>query len=224
MYSGAKGQARGQKSRRELIEIAIDCFARFGYQGTSVDRIARTAGVTKGAIYYHFRDKEDLLTAAVADRVEEFEQRVQRACENVDAAAALRRIARVCVDHAKSNDYPRFTITLMVEAIETNHAISDQLREMMRRFRAFLREIIRAGQEEGAFRANVDASAVAAMYTSCVLGAEVQYFQDPERFRFSDSLELFLDQMIGGLGLAGNGGSGDENSPRPAQSNGDQKP
>jgi AcrR family transcriptional regulator len=224
MQAGAKGRARGQKSRRELIEIAIDCFARFGYQGTSVDRIARAAGVTKGAIYYHFRDKEDLLTAAVADRVEEFEQRVQKACENTGAVSALRRIARVCVEHAKSNDYPRFTITLMVEAIETNHAISDQLREMMRRFRAFLREIIRSGQEDGLFRADVDASAAAAMYTSCVLGAEVQYFQDPERFRFSDSLELFLDQMIGGLGAAGNDGSGDQSSQRSAESNGDPKP
>ena len=198
MYSEVKGQARGEKSRRELTEIAIDCFSRFGYQGTSVDRIAKAAGVTKGAIYYHFRDKEDLLTAAVADRVQEFERRVQRSCEGLDAPSALRRIARVCVEHAKSNDYPRFTITLMVEAIDTNHAISNQLREMMRRFRAFLREIIRAGQESGTFRSNIDASAAAAMYTSCVLGAEVQYFQDPERFRFSDSLELFLDQLIDG--------------------------
>ena len=198
MYSEAKGHAKGEKSRRELTEIAIDCFSRFGYQGTSVDRIAKAAGVTKGAIYYHFRDKEDLLTAAVADRVQEFERRVQRSCEGLEAPSALRRIAQVCVEHAKSNDYPRFTITLMVEAIDTNHAISNQLREMMRRFRSFLREIIRSGQESGTFRSNIDASAAAAMYTSCVLGAEVQFFQDPERFRFSDSLELFLDQLIDG--------------------------
>ena len=45
------------------MAIAIDCFARYGYQGTSIDRIASAAGVTKGALYYHFRDKEHLFVA-----------------------------------------------------------------------------------------------------------------------------------------------------------------
>ena len=52
------------------MSAAIDCFARLGYQGTTIDRIARAAGVTKGAVYYHFRDKEELLFAAVKDRVD----------------------------------------------------------------------------------------------------------------------------------------------------------
>ena len=64
--------ARGERSREELTKIAIDCFAKYGYRGTSVDRIARAAGVTKGALYYHFRDKEALLAAAVADRIGAF--------------------------------------------------------------------------------------------------------------------------------------------------------
>jgi len=48
------------------VRAAIDCFARLGYQGTTIDRIARDAGVTKGAVYYHFRDKEELLFETVA--------------------------------------------------------------------------------------------------------------------------------------------------------------
>ncbi|TFH29614.1 MAG: TetR/AcrR family transcriptional regulator, partial [Myxococcales bacterium] len=103
---------RGEKSRHELTRIAIDCFARFGFQGTSIDRIARDAGVTKGAIYYHFKDKEDLLAAAVADRIQEFEQRVEQACAGLGPSGALRRIAEVCVEHARSLDHPRFVVTL----------------------------------------------------------------------------------------------------------------
>jgi AcrR family transcriptional regulator len=199
MQAGAPSSAKGQKSRRELMAIAIDCFARFGFQGSSVDRIARMAGVTKGAIYYHFRDKEDLLAAAVADRIEGFESRVQKACEGVDADQALRRIAEVCLEHAESNDHPRFIITLMIEAIETNEEISAQLRDMMRRFRAFLRNLIKEGQERGVFRADRDARAVAAGYTSWILGAEIQFYQDPENFAFRSALQLFLDQLIADL-------------------------
>jgi AcrR family transcriptional regulator len=196
MQPEARAAGKGERSRRELTEIAINCFARFGFQGTSIDRIARAAGVTKGAIYYHFKDKDDLLGAAVADRIQEFEGRVQRACEGVEASRALRRIAEVCVQHAQSLDHPRFVIKLMAESIDTNDKISAQLREMMRRFRAFLRNLIRQAQERGEFRTGIDAEAVAAAYTSAVLGAEFQFYQDEERFRFVEAIRLFLDQMI----------------------------
>jgi len=208
MQTGAPSTDKGQKSRRELMAIAIDCFARFGFQGSSVDRIARMAGVTKGAIYYHFRDKEDLLAAAVADRIGEFEARVQRACDGADPIQSLRRIAEVCAQHAESNDHPRFIITLMIEAIDTNEAISIQLREMMRRFRGFVRNLIQEGQDAGVLRRERDARAVAAGYVSWILGAEVQYYQDPERFDFRAALGVFLDQLSADLSAATADGDG----------------
>ena len=199
MLPTSRSNGKGERSRRELTLIAIDCFSRFGFQGTSIDRIAKAAGVTKGAIYYHFRDKGDLLAAAVADRIQEFELRIQRTCEGIDPALALRRIAEVCIEHARSLDHPRFVITLMIESIDTNDNISTQLREMMRRFRAFLRNLVRQGQEHGVFRRTVDAEAVAAAYTSSVLGAEIQFYQDQDRFRFTEAIGLFLDQLIGSI-------------------------
>jgi TetR/AcrR family acrAB operon transcriptional repressor len=195
----ARPPRRGDRARRGLTDVAIDCFARYGFQGTSIDRIARAAGLTKGAIYYHFRDKQDLLAAAVDDRIAEFQDRVERACEGLPADRALRRIADVCIEHARSHDHPRFAITLMIETIETNTKVSARLSEMMRRFRAFLRNLVQRGQEQGLFDAAVDPEAVAGAYTSCILGAEVQYYQDPRRFRFEDSVHAYIDQLIAGL-------------------------
>lgn len=193
---------RGDDARVDLKETAIDCFARYGYQGTSIDRIAREAGVTKGAIYYHYKDKGDLLAAAVADRVADFEDRVQRACQNMGAEEALRRVVAVCVEHAISNDRPRFAIKLMVEAIDTNDPLLDAMRGMMRRFRAFLRNIVRAGQDEGLFRGTVDAGAIAATITSTVIGAETQYYLDPDRFRLDETLQTFVNQLCSDLRAA----------------------
>src|ERR1700752_3058201 len=91
--------ARGDRSRRELISVAIDCFARFGYQGTSIDRISRSAGVTKGALYYHFKDKEALLFGALDDRIGGFEGVVvERATRLRDPIAARSAAAGICVD------------------------------------------------------------------------------------------------------------------------------
>src|SRR6478736_4473432 len=105
------------RARKELMAIAIDCFARYGYQGTSIDRIATAAGVTKGALYYHFRDKEELLFEAVKDRIAEFEERVVGSVTPItDPAGALAEIGRVCARIATKNNLRRFILTLMVEA------------------------------------------------------------------------------------------------------------
>jgi AcrR family transcriptional regulator len=196
MIRQERSSVRAEKSRRELTEIAINCFARYGFQGSSVDRIARMAGVTKGAIYYHFRDKEDLLAAAVRDRIGEFEARVQNACANLGPAESLRRIADVCIEHAESNDHPRFVMSIMIEAIDTNDEISSQLRDMMRRFRAFLRNLIKQGQATGAFRSDACPDEIAAAYTSSVLGAEAQFYQDPEAFVLRHTLKPAIERLM----------------------------
>src|ERR1700752_940810 len=87
--------------KKQLMSAAIDCFARLGYQGTTIDRIARAAGVTKGAIYYHFRDKEELLFEAVKDRIGGFEQQVlDEVGPAPDALEKLRHVVDACFFHA----------------------------------------------------------------------------------------------------------------------------
>src|SRR6266852_867826 len=141
--------ARGD-SRRDLMKIAIDCFARYGYQATSIDRIAKAAGVTKGALYYHFKDKEELLFEAVKSRVGQFERRVVGdLAPSTDAPGALRELARVCFDHATKSNHRRLIVTLMIEALDTNPRLAAHFRDMMERFRGFLHGIVRRGQEHG---------------------------------------------------------------------------
>ena len=54
------------KTRRRLIDAAADLFVTQGYRKTSIDEIARRAGIGKGTVYLHFTTKVDLLIAAVA--------------------------------------------------------------------------------------------------------------------------------------------------------------
>lgn len=196
--------ARQENGRRDLTDIAIDCFARYGYQATSIDRIAKAAGLTKGAIYYHFKDKEDLLFAAVKNRVSQFERRVSGEILPLrDARAALRQMTHVCLEHATRSNHRRFIITLMVEALDNNAHLSAQFRQMMRRFRAFLGSIIEFGQERGTFRADVSAITAAGVYAGAVMGAEIQYYQDPDAIDLEGTLRTFLDQYLAWLSPAG---------------------
>ena len=129
------------------MDIAIDCFARYGFQATSIDRIAKAAGVTKGALYYHFKDKEELLFEAVKKRIGQFERRVSADLLPItNAGDALRQLAHVCLEHATKSNHLRLIVTLMVESLDTNPRLAGEFPAMMHRFRQFLSDIVRLGQ------------------------------------------------------------------------------
>ena len=183
------------------MAAAIDCFARLGYQGTTIDRIARDAGVTKGAVYYHFRDKEQLLFEAVKDHVGEFERQVlAEVTPELDAMAALRRVVDVCFFHATVSNHRRFIITLMVEALDTNPALSVEFRNILRRMRVFLADVVRRGQQRGALRHDVSAEAAAAAIAGGIMGAEIQHYQDREQVDLRAILDTLVEQVSAWLG------------------------
>ncbi|MGQ9600541.1 MAG: TetR/AcrR family transcriptional regulator [Anaerolineae bacterium] len=53
-------QRRGEATRSHILDAALECFARNGYDATSVAEICHHAGVTKGAFYHHFSSKQSL--------------------------------------------------------------------------------------------------------------------------------------------------------------------
>src|SRR5438477_257776 len=65
MESAARS-TRGE-SRRDLMDVAIDCFAKYGAQATSIDRIAKAAGATMGAEMQYYQDPKGFDLAATFD-------------------------------------------------------------------------------------------------------------------------------------------------------------
>lgn len=64
--------------RHEILAAARECFARHGYEGATVRRLEEATGLSRGAIFHHFRDKESLFLAVAED----------------DAAAMVETVAR----------------------------------------------------------------------------------------------------------------------------------
>jgi AcrR family transcriptional regulator len=61
---------QSEATRRKLVRVGRDLFARRGFADVPTEEIVRRAGVTRGALYHHFRDKRDLF-AAVVEQVEQ---------------------------------------------------------------------------------------------------------------------------------------------------------
>jgi AcrR family transcriptional regulator len=53
--------------RQQILDGARSCFARFGYEGATVRRLEEAIGLSRGAIFHHFRDKESLFLALAED-------------------------------------------------------------------------------------------------------------------------------------------------------------
>src|SRR4051812_21753353 len=61
---------QGRKPRDELMAAALRVFARRGYREAGVEEIAAEAGYSKGALYWHFSGKEELLMALLEERID----------------------------------------------------------------------------------------------------------------------------------------------------------
>ena len=60
------GRPKDLQKRRAILDAATQLFLELGYEGSSMDKIAKLAGVSKLTVYNHFQDKEHLFGAAIA--------------------------------------------------------------------------------------------------------------------------------------------------------------
>ena len=66
------GRPRGD-TRERIQAVALDLFAEHGYEATSLREIAERLGVTKAALYYHFKSKEDIVRSFTEDYLGELD-------------------------------------------------------------------------------------------------------------------------------------------------------
>jgi AcrR family transcriptional regulator len=72
METPNKQELRIRETRARLLAAAEEVFVRDGYEGAQLDEIATRAGRSKGAVYTHFKSKEDLFLALFEDRTRSY--------------------------------------------------------------------------------------------------------------------------------------------------------
>ena len=74
----SKHEIRTQETRSLLLKAAETVFIRYGYEGADLNDIAELAERTKGAIYGHFKSKEDIFLALVAEHREQYREKITK--------------------------------------------------------------------------------------------------------------------------------------------------
>src|SRR5262245_34241916 len=83
------------QKRQDIIDASAELFARRGFDGTSVRDIAAAAHVSTGTIYAHFRDKDALLDASVAERLGLIVREIRTAAASLSPADGLAMCLRI---------------------------------------------------------------------------------------------------------------------------------
>ena len=73
-----------KQTKQKIMEIAKEHFSRYGYAGTNLEAIGKEAGVTRGPLYYYFKNKKELYAAVIEQEkirvVDQYKQIFEQPC------------------------------------------------------------------------------------------------------------------------------------------------
>ncbi len=120
--------AHVRDTREALMATARELFTRNGFQATRTEEIVQRAGLTRGALYHHFRDKEDLFRAVLAEVAGEVDQSLWRRSgdRHDDAWSLFRANSEVYLDAASTNEAYRQIVLIDGPAVLGLGASSDR--------------------------------------------------------------------------------------------------
>lgn len=137
-----------------ILREAERLFSQHGYQGVSIRELAQACGMTNAALYYHFKDKEDLFYQMAMRQVERLAQTLR---ERAAAAGNAPQAQLTALAHAYAEHLRQRQDTAHVYA-EAFHKLGPQRARALhehfhRHMLGTIAEVICAGQEIGALRA-----------------------------------------------------------------------
>ena len=193
-------------TRHALLDAAEHVFLAQGVAGTSLNDIAHAAGTTRGAIYWHFKDKADLFNAMM-DRVA---MPLQSALSLIDAQPqedplpCLKKALRAALRQTVSDPQTRrvFEVaTHMVEYVDSLCAVRERHLEVRDLWTARFRDVLLRSAQARGVKLSVPATAAAHGLHALLDGFIQNWLLDPEAFELEPTAMKALDAYLRGIGL-----------------------
>lgn len=184
------GYASGRARRDRIVDDAMDLFSRGGFTATSVQDVADRVGITKSALLYHFRSKDELLLAVLQRR-----DRLGLAQVPAGTVTASRRLELV-VEGARHNTATPGLVELYCvlagESTNPGHPGHDFFRERFRGTRAFFAATFTELIASGELPESLDADREAAWLLALWDGLQFQWLYDRGSVDIAEQLSLHL--------------------------------
>lgn len=169
-----------EQTRQAILESAMDIFYEKGYSKTTFDEIAKRINLTKGAVYWYFRNKPDIVAALINDFVQKHIKRLEefRAGkeENLDILADMMLLA---YHHMKKNPLEYKFIFFITCQMEWSEAILVKIRPLVEQTREVSRKIMSDTlcklKENKKIRADVDVESITEILQAMWMGLLENY-------------------------------------------------
>ncbi|GAA4905030.1 TetR family transcriptional regulator [Stackebrandtia albiflava] len=178
---------RRARTRDALLEAAARRLSTHGYANLMLERVARDAGYSRGAVYHLFTNKEELALAVVTWVRDTWEAEVGRfAAAQTDPVEALTTIAHRHAVFCR-RDVARVLMTLRVEFAGQEHPVGAAITEIIDRLDSECAALIAAGRANGTIPAGPPPRQTAAAYTAVVEAVGIELAgQDPHDITLMD--------------------------------------
>ena len=196
-------QHNSQETKELLIESGIKCFLAKGYSKTTLEDIAQGAGLTRGAFYWNFKTKKEILHE-VELRYEDYYMDLYRNYKKFDSAEkTLKELLRTALERKRQTNPYFIIIRYKVEAsTEMEDLITRQARMDEKEIEVFSTEI-RRGIETGEFRNDLNPEKEGLLILTTLLGVDNYYSVhsnvNPKVGLSEENICLLVDHLIDAL-------------------------
>lgn len=179
-------RARGEATRRSILEAAATLASVEGLEGLSLSRLAQHLGMSKSGLFAHFGSKEELQLATIRTAAEMYGRDIMAGATAAEPGRAqIVAFADGFLDYVRHGPFPGgcFFIAGFLDPARSREAVREALAEVQRGLLDFMAANVRVAQQQGDLAAEIDADELAYEIDAVLVGADVNFvlFGDPER-------------------------------------------
>ncbi|WP_340619695.1 multidrug efflux transporter transcriptional repressor AcrR [Xenorhabdus siamensis] len=196
-----KTKQQAKETRQQIIEAAIKVFSERGVSATSLSDIAIAAGVTRGAIYWHFKNKTDLLFAACKmpeSTIDAFEKEYQAKYPN-NPLLVLRSLLIFLLKMMTDNCQNRLLMEIFFhkcEFVGEMSLLAKQIREVCISDYQKIEDVLIACIQSGELPHDIDPKRSAIMLRALMTGLLENWLFAPDSFNIQEQSVYLVDSFI----------------------------
>jgi len=196
-----KKASQSEHSRAVILDATMDLISKHGFSGTTVDKIAADAGLSKGSIFWHFNNKETLFLAVIeAIRDGLFKALLAGQHEGL---STKERVSLLFENYAGEieKDYSRCLdlTVLIIEMVETNPGLAEALRDLFAQLTDVFISFLEEGKQRGEIAQALDSEATAYAVAGNLQGMTVQYYLNRDKLEYSRLMAAYKNLVLNGL-------------------------
>jgi AcrR family transcriptional regulator len=195
-----KTKEEAERTRQNILDAALAVFNRKGFVRSTLSDIAKEAGITRGAIYWHFKDKANLFQALSDDigsapgvRIEDTPRESFLSLDEV-RDFALGYLLRFETDDRFRSFYE--VVNYKTEYHEELEPVLAEERTKTRRVKQYLTTIFKTLQEQGLMRKDLDPGHAAISACAFVWGLIQVWMLDKTLFSMKDAAPALIDHFF----------------------------